>query len=170
MYVFEVLMQIYVSEGYAERDAAKLILEKNIYGLDIDRRAYQLAYFSLLMKARQYSRRILTQGVKPQVYCPGDYADGQEYGSLVRVEKLEEKPAEPTGQMTIGQSYESKLNTWNFRRLLAQKYDVVVTNPPYLNNFEGKLKEYAQTEYRDYCTDLFSIFIYRNLLMTKKDG
>ncbi|MGI6788418.1 MAG: hypothetical protein ACOX4X_02795 [Aminobacterium colombiense] len=70
VYAFDVLMQIYESEGYNPRDAAKLILEKNIYGLDIDRRAYQLAYFSLMMKARQYNRRIFTEGVKPQVYHP----------------------------------------------------------------------------------------------------
>ena len=80
VYAFDVLIQIYVSEGYSERDAAKLILEKNIYGLEIDKRAYQLAYFALMMKARAYSRRILTLGVKPQVYYPGEYVEGQEYG------------------------------------------------------------------------------------------
>ena len=80
VYAFDVLMQIYTSEGYSERDAAKLILEKNIYGLEIDRRAYQLAYFALIMKARQYNRRILTLGVRPQVYEPTGYADGMEYG------------------------------------------------------------------------------------------
>jgi hypothetical protein len=68
IYFFDVLEQIYQSVGYSERDAAKSILENNIYGLDIDDRAYQLAYFSVMMKARQYSRRILTSGVKPHVY------------------------------------------------------------------------------------------------------
>jgi hypothetical protein len=68
VYFFDVLEQIYQSVGYSERDAAKTILENNIYGLDIDDRAYQLAYFSVMMKARQYSRRILTSGVKPHVY------------------------------------------------------------------------------------------------------
>ncbi|MEX1029998.1 MAG: BREX-1 system adenine-specific DNA-methyltransferase PglX [Paenibacillaceae bacterium] len=87
VYAFDVLMQIYTSEGYSERDAAMLILEKNLYGLEIDRRAYQLAYFALMMKARQYNRRILTQGVRPQVYEPTGYADGMEYGSLVLVDK-----------------------------------------------------------------------------------
>ena len=65
VYVFDVLMQIYVSEGYTERDAAVSILENNIYGLDIDDRAYQLAYFAVMMKARQYNRRILKQNIIP---------------------------------------------------------------------------------------------------------
>lgn len=59
VYAFDVLMQIYESAGYSQRDAAKSILEHNIYGLDIDERAYQLAYFAVMMKARQYNRRIL---------------------------------------------------------------------------------------------------------------
>ena len=67
-YFFDVLVQIYTSVGYSERDAAKAILENNIYGLDIDDRAYQLAYFSVMMKARQYNRRILTSGIKAHVY------------------------------------------------------------------------------------------------------
>lgn len=58
VYAFDVLYQIYLSAGYSERDIPRLILEKNIYGLDIDDRAGQLAYFALMMKARSYSRRI----------------------------------------------------------------------------------------------------------------
>jgi type II restriction/modification system DNA methylase subunit YeeA len=67
VYAFDVMMDIYKSCGYAERDAAKLILENNIYGLDIDDRAYQLAYFAVMMKARSYSRRILNEGVTPNL-------------------------------------------------------------------------------------------------------
>ena len=65
VYIFDVLMDIYVSEGYAEKDSAKLILENNLYGLDIDDRAYQLAYFAVMMKARSYNRKILTEYIKP---------------------------------------------------------------------------------------------------------
>ena len=65
VYVFEVLMDIYVSEGFTEKDACESILKNNIYGLDIDKRAYQLAYFAVLMKARKYNRRILTKGISP---------------------------------------------------------------------------------------------------------
>lgn len=58
VYAFDVLYQIYVSAGYSEREIPRLILEKNLYGLDIDDRAGQLAYFALMMKARSYSRRL----------------------------------------------------------------------------------------------------------------
>lgn len=62
-------MDIYVSQGYTEREAAQSILAHNLYGLDIDDRAYQLTYFALMMKARQYDRRIFTRGIRPQVYA-----------------------------------------------------------------------------------------------------
>ena len=69
VYAFDVLMQIYESAGYSQRDAAKGILEHNIYGLDIDDRAYQLAYFAVMMKARQYNRRILNGENTCHVYA-----------------------------------------------------------------------------------------------------
>lgn len=68
VYAFDVLMQIYESAGYGQRDAAKSILKNNIYGLDIDDRAFQLAYFAVMMKARQYNRRILSTEHKPNLY------------------------------------------------------------------------------------------------------
>lgn len=68
VYAFDVLIQIYESAGYGQRDAAGSILENNIYGLDIDDRAFQLAYFAVMMKARQYNRRILTGEYKPNLY------------------------------------------------------------------------------------------------------
>ena len=95
VYAFDVLMQIYESAGYSQRDAAQSILEHNLYGLDIDDRAAQLAYFAVMMKARQYDRRILTRGIQPNLYAPHGYADGQEYGSLLTVDELEPKPEPP---------------------------------------------------------------------------
>ena len=68
VYAFDVLMQIYESEGWSQRDAAASIVQKNLYGLDIDRRAAQLAYFAVMMKARQYDRRFLTRGIQPNVF------------------------------------------------------------------------------------------------------
>ena len=68
VYLFDVLMQIYREDGYSERDAARCILEHNLYGLDIDDRAYQLSYFAVLMKARQYDRMILKKHIQPHVY------------------------------------------------------------------------------------------------------
>ena len=130
VYAFEVLMQIYESQGWSQRDAAQSILEHNLYGLDIDDRAAQLAYFAVMMKARQYDRRILTRGIQPNLYAPPGYADGQEYGSLLTVDELEPKPEPPEELTLFDGNYGEKLNAWNFRRLLAQQYDVVVTNPP----------------------------------------
>lgn len=172
VYAFDVLMQIYVSEGYNPRNASKLILEKNIYGLDIDRRAYQLAYFSLMMKARQYNRRVFTEGVKPQVYYPTGWIEGEEYGSLAKVEVLPSKPEQLKDQLTIFDNYEWDLRVWNFKRLLAQKYDVVVTNPPYAGgrNINSTLLEYLKREFPDSKSDMFSAFIERCGELTKANG
>ena len=67
IYAFDVFMQLYQSEGYSAREAANSIVTNNLFGLDIDRRAYQLAYFAVMMKLRQYDRRALTQSVEPQL-------------------------------------------------------------------------------------------------------
>ena len=72
VYCFDVLMQIYESQGYAQRDAAQSILENNLFGLDIDKRAAQLAYFAVMMKARQYDRRIFNREINPHVYAIGE--------------------------------------------------------------------------------------------------
>ncbi len=69
VYLFDVLMQIYESQGYSQRDAAQSVLQNNLYGLDIDDRAAQMAYFAVMMKARQYDRRILTRGIEPHVFA-----------------------------------------------------------------------------------------------------
>ncbi len=116
VYAFDVLMQIYKSYGYSQRDAAKSIVENNIYGLDIDDRAFQLAYFAVMMKARSYNRRILTLGIEPNLcaiqesngirydmdmgdfllseehretlqYLLHTFVDAKEYGSILTVEK-----------------------------------------------------------------------------------
>ena len=61
-------MQIYMEYGYSEREAASEIVKNNLYGLDIDGRAVQLAYFAVMMKARQYDRRFFSRGVQPHIY------------------------------------------------------------------------------------------------------
>lgn len=68
-YIFDALIQMYDNYGYTRSDAVESILQNNIYGMDISERAYQLAYFSLMMKARKYSRTILNKGIKPHLYC-----------------------------------------------------------------------------------------------------
>lgn len=170
VYAFDVLMEIYKECGYSERDAASAIVEHNLFGLDIDPRATQLATFAVAMKGRQYDRRFLTRHLSLHLYSPDDYEDGLEYGSLIRVDELEERP-EPTQELTLfDDNYEAKLNTWNFRRLLSRKYTIVCTNPPYLNKYNAKLKDFVNGNYKDYSGDLFSAFIYRNLLFCHADG
>jgi type II restriction/modification system DNA methylase subunit YeeA len=170
IYAFDVLMDIYEECGYSTRDAASEIIRHNLFGLDIDPRAYQLAYFSLMMKARQYDRRFFTREIEPQIYCPKSESDLVRFGSLVQVDTLEEKPQEPTDLTLFNMNYEDILNDWNFRRLLAQKYAAVCTNPPYLNKYNPQLKDYVIENYKDYSGDLFSVFIYRNLLLCQPDG
>ena len=170
VYAFDVLMEIYTECGYSARNAASEIVSHNLFGLDIDARAYQLAYFALMMKARQYDRRFFTRGIAPQVYCPRVDKDLLELGSLVQVDSLGDKPQEPEELTLFNLNYESTLNNWNFRRLLAQKYAVVCTNPPYLNKYNEKLKKFVTENYKDYSGDLFSVFMYRNFGFCKKDG
>ena len=152
VYAFDVLMQIYESEGWSQRDAAASIVQKNFYGLDIDRRAAQLAYFAVMMKARQYDRRFLTRGIQPNLYHPGAYAEGQEFGSLLIVDELEPQPEQPDEITLFDGDYANKLNTWNFRSLLARQYDVVVTNPPYMgsSNMNDKLSKFVKEHYPEY--------------------
>ena len=170
VYAFDMLMEIYTECGYNTRDAASEIVRSNLFGLDIDPRAYQLAYFAIMMKARQYDRRFLTRGIEPQVYCPKKDEDLIEFGSLVKVDELGEKPQEPTELTLFNMDYEATLNDWNFRRLLAQDYVAVCTNPPYLNKYNAKLKGFVNDKYKDYSGDLFSVFIYRNLQLCKPNG
>mgnify|MGYP005768314847 FL=1 len=172
VYAFEVLMQIYESQGWSQRDAAQSILEHNLYGLDIDDRAAQLAYFAVMMKARQYDRRILTRGIQPNLYSPHGYADGQEYGSLLTVDELEPRPEPPEELTLFDGNYEERLNAWNFRRLLAQQYDVVVTNPPYMavSNGNAALNKFVKGNYPDSKGDLFACFMERCGQFTKENG
>ena len=170
IYAFEVLMDIYEECGYSARDAASEIVRHNLFGLDIDPRAYQLAYFSIMMKARQYDRRFFAREIEPQIYYPRNEQDLVQFGSLVQVTAVEEKPQEPKDLTLFNMNYEDVLNDWNFRRLLAQKYMVVCTNPPYLNKYNPRLKDYVIENYKDYSGDLFSVFIYRNLLLCRQDG
>ena len=119
VYAFDVLMEIYKECGYAERDAAMSILENNLFGLDIDDRAYQLSYFAVMMKARSYNRRALTRGIAPEIAsiqesnnidkfaCPGvtddadmnqigeylveTFKDAKELGALINVKEADYK-------------------------------------------------------------------------------
>ena len=163
VYAFDVLMQIYEKAGWERREAARSIVENNLYGLDIDKRAYQLAYFAVMMKARQYDRRFLTREVEPQVYYPGEDKELEEFGSLLIVEKWD-KPG--NDQISLHDTAD------HYRRLLAGKYDVVVTNPPYMavSNASGKMQEYVKKNFPDSKADLFAVFIERCGQFVGKNG
>ena len=169
-YAFDVLMEIYREYGYNDREGVAEIMQNNLYGFDIDERCTQLAYFVVMMKARQYDARFFKRGIYPKVYCPKADNDLKAYGSLLQVDTLEAKPEEPEEITLFDMDYDIRLNDWNCRRLLAQKYAVVCTNPPYLNKYNDKLKKFVTENYKDYSGDLFSVFIYRNFGFCKKEG
>lgn len=209
VYAFEVLMQIYLECGYTERDATSLILENNLFGLDIDDRAYQLAYFAVMMKARSYDRRILTRGVKPNVYSIKEsnfladswqkisddekfreifqtvvdtFIDAKEYGSILTVpdadydyalsviDDFEQSvPVDFEAQILRGKTDDIRALV-NQAKLMAKKYTAVVTNPPYMNKFDAKLKKYIADNFAEYKGDLFSVFMYHNFSFCTPDG
>ena len=170
VYAFDVLMEIYKECGYGERDAAAEIVKNNLFGFDIDPRCSQLAYFTIMMKTRSYDRRFFTRDIQPQVYYPRYDEALLEYGSLLQVEVLDEKPIESSAQTLFEENYEVLMNDWNYRRVLSQHYAVVCTNPPYLNKYNSNLKKFVNQHYKAYAGDLFSVYIYRNFDFCKENG
>lgn len=210
VYAFEVLLYIYLECGYSERDAAKSIVENNLYGLDIDNRAGQLAYFAVMMKARKYNRKILNGETAPNVTAiqesnsiNPDYLslfgdleskarellenmkDAKDLGSIIRVKLTVEELTELKNKAEeiennfydnfFDKARQSGIATEFIPLIeqaiiLAQKYEVVATNPPYLNRFDKTLKKFVNDNYSEYKADLFSVFIYRNFGFCEKDG
>lgn len=214
-YLFDVLIQIYESYGYKRRDAVRLILENNIYGLDIDERARQLAYFSLMMKARQYDRRFLSRKEIPQpkVYVieesnffktengknvieyfvngdknlkkdidsiVEDMLDAKEYGSIVIVNpvnfeviynRFDKIRKELTMNLDSMLALEQLLPLVEQAEVLANNYDVVITNPPYMGNrgMNSELSKYVNENYKDSKSDLFAVFMESCNRMTKNN-
>ena len=209
VYMFDVLMKIYESYGYTIREAVASIVENNLYGLDIDDRAAQLAYFAVMMKARQYDRRFFNRGIQPHVYaivesnyvdkfamdyfCNGDMKltaamdtiiselhDAKEYGSILTVtpqdwSALYDRFAEITEDINMFRetALRELLPLVQVAEALSQKYDAVVTNPPYLGNarFSPLLDKYVKDNYADVKTDL-SMVMFKKMLSKniKKDG
>ena len=207
-YMFDVLMKIYESYGYTTREAVASIVENNLYGLDIDDRAAQLAYFAVMMKARQYDRRFFSRGIQPHVYaiaesnhvdsfaleyfCNGDAKlkkamdtiiselhDAKEYGSILTVtpqdwSALYDRFAEITEDINMSRetALRELLPLVQVAEALVQKYDAVVTNPPYMgaSNMNPKLNDFIKNNYADYKSDFFSAFVIHASQMTKQSG
>lgn len=203
VYAFDVLMEIYRTQGYTDRDAVSTIIENNLYGLDIDDRAAQLAYFALMMKACEHDRRFLRRGVQPHVCAvaewngnPNDspaWSDGQrraarmlretfkdakEYGSILSIPKpladaLDELGENPfSGETALGVDAENLQRLAAQAKIMAQKYDVVVTNPPYMGSsgMGARLAEFVKKQYPDSKSDLFAVFMERGLDWVKESG
>ena len=209
-------MQIYENYGYTPRDAVASILQNNLYGLDIDDRAAQLAYFAVMMKAVRYDKRFLKrkdEDGEPDVPQPHVYAieesnriekpdveyfcngklelndamhtiltqlyDAKEYGSILTItpqdwDALYARFDEVTGESSFHRESIRKklLPLVRVAQTLAQKYDVVVTNPPYMGSsgMGAKLAEYVKKNYPDSKSDLFAVFIEVCSRMAKQNG
>lgn len=193
VYAFDVLMDIYTSCGWSERDAALSILQHNLFGLDIDRRAYQLAYFAVMMKARQYNRSIIKSGeVQPNLanfadvmgvdtsFVSGRIREFAEqfrfadtYGSLMEVtapDGLDGAVSE--FNVSFGISRRQLDMMLRIYKNLSQKYDVVVTNPPYMGSsgMNADLSDYVKKYFPDSKSDLFACFIEKCGQLAKPHG
>lgn len=212
-YLFDVLMQIYLDNGYSKREAVRSILENNLFGLDIDKRAAQIAYFSVMMKAREYDSGFLDRKDKdgkskvqqPNVYdiqesnwLGGAYkhemgnflnsqqhrdtlnylldafVDAKEYGSILQIKPLDyEGLKEAWDTSAAATAHDVNMAMWYDAAkdavaqlieqaiMLSQKYDAVVTNPPYMgaSGMGAPLANFVKKYYPDSKSDLFAVFI-----------
>lgn len=216
-YLFDVLMQIYLDNGYSKREAVRSILENNLFGLDIDKRAAQIAYFSVMMKAREYDSGFFDRKTIPQPrvydiqesnwmggaykhemgnflnsqahrdtlnYLLDAFIDAKEYGSILQIRPLDyEGLKEAWETSAAATAHDVNMAMWYDAAkdavaqlieqavLLSQKYDVVVTNPPYMavSNGGAKLSDYVKKNYPDSKADLFAVFIERCGAMTAQN-
>lgn len=219
--MFDVLMDIYKSAGYDKREAAFEIVKHNIHGLDIDQRAYQLAYFAVMMKGRGYNRRFLRGRdgkPEPKVYAivesneinrnhlqffgthlsemernlatmqieglMNTFKDAREYGSILNVDACAwdvlvrfVDDLDTTGQISFesvgsDETQEQLKKLVRVAKNLGQKYDAVVTNPPYMGSsgMGNKLSKYVKDNYPESKSDLFAVFIEKCSVMTNING
>ena len=212
-YLFDVLMQIYRSAGYGDRDAAASIVEHNLYGLDIDDRAAQMAYFVVMMKGCHYDSRFLRRHLNPHVYAIQEsgeltadalgrlgkqestaralldgFKNAKEYGSILQpkvtlaeLDALQEQLREVDGasdmgsftdQFVAGQLLRVLYPLVEQARMLVQKYDVVVTNPPYMgaSGMDAHLSDFVKKNYPDTKSDMSTVCMERTIAMCKQSG
>lgn len=200
VYAFEVLYDIYKSFGYQDSKIPKLIIEKNLYWLEIDERAKQLACFALTMKARKYNKNLFDESIQINLltieeskecwdiekekypnlsYLCKSFLDAKTYGSLIRISEFDK-------ELCIKEYEQIKKNATLFNNYIIEKlphfiqqaellykvYDCVVSNPPYMWSWKmnKQLAEYLKKNYPDTKSDLFSAFIERCLDFTKVSG
>lgn len=214
VYLFDVLVQIYQAYGYPTREAVQSIVENNLYGLDIDDRAAQLAYFAVMMKARQYDRRFFTRGIQPHVMAIQEsnaleaferlqgqlsidtlcletanqlirtFHDAKEYGSILQVDIPGLESADRLMEQLRAVQGDFELMAWVERAeallpvlaqqavMLQQRYDVVVTNPPYMGSsgMGSKLSQFVKDFYPDSKSDMSTVCMEKAMTMCKPNG
>lgn len=199
VYAFDVLMQIYTSCGYTERDAVQNIVRHNLWGLDLDKRAYQLAYFAVMMKARQYDKRLWYRIQKKEFDAKfpnlshfqdlpvvdykllddtmasfiKQFENADTYGSLITIQADDKiDSAIDAFQGIIGFDRSHLEHFMQLYKILSQKYDVVCTNPPYMaiSNANAKLSDFINQNFIGGKTDLFSAFIEKCITYACSNG
>lgn len=200
IYIFDVLMDIYISTGHSIKYSVKSIIKNNIYGLDIDNNASELARFSIIMKAAEYDKDFLCSPVLPNIYTLKssksiteheiNYLTGEntknkdllirtldamenanEYGSLIRIKDNEISKIEEILQNANNIS--TDLNSiLKSAILLSKSYDIVITNPPYMGrkSLNNEMNQYLSKNYPDGKSELYSAFILRCTKLTKDSG
>lgn len=217
-YLFDVLMQIYLDNGYSKREAVRSILRNNLFGLDIDKRAAQIAYFSVMMKAREYDSNFFSRSNIPQPrvydiqesnwlggaykhemgnflnsqerrdtlnYLLDAFVDAKEYGSILQIKPLdyeglkeawETSAAATAGDINTVMWYDAAKDAVaqliEQAIMLSQKYDAVVTNPPYMgaSGMGAKLSEFVKEKYPDTKSDMSTVCMERTIGMCKNAG
>ncbi len=213
VYAFDLLYKIYEERGYPSKEIPALILEKNLYGIDIDDRAAQLAAFALMMKAREKTKRVFrnvptinviaiqesnsilieqaagligeTDNEKEEVLeVLSAFIDAKNFGAILQpgkvdfdryIKKVRKLKKEEQATLENFEVYEQLLEIEECikqARLLDAKYNVVITNPPYMGarGMNPKISEYVKKYYKDSKGDLFAVFMDRVNRFTKANG
>lgn len=174
-YAFDVFYHMYEEQGYNSTEIPELIIKHNLFGIDIDERAAQIASFVLMMKGRRRNSRLLRKNIKPNITFYENFENDLKFcnckaiGSLVDIEpheidqvKVDEGSVFAERQVKLKQLY----------TFLGQRYDCVVTNPPYISSdrMEGSVKQYLENFY-SYCkSDLFAAFLIKCLKLSNENG
>jgi len=174
-YAYDIFHKMYEEEGYNPSDIPELILSKNLYGIDIDDRAAQLASFALMMKGRKNHRRFFRKEVVPNITAYQNinshpkFDNAKILGSLIKITKEEADKIIVDETSLFAQE---QIQLKKQADLLASKYDIVVTNPPYLNSsyMESSLKQFVEKEYKTTKSDLFACFQMQVSNLTKDNG
>ena len=208
-YAFDLLYTIYEEDGVDAAEIPEKILTNNLFGIEIDERAGELAAFALTMKARSKQRRFLSTGIKPNicvlenVHFDGDelkdymdfagrdlfteplkntlrqFEEADNFGSLIRPDVtsadgifriLESKNV--AGQLFISMTHQKVLQALRQADYLSPKYHVVIANPPYMGSkgMNGRLAAWVRDNYPNSKSDLFAMFIERNLELAQNYG